>query len=187
MQEILGYPPAEIIGRHFYDFFLEEEREALKTESLKIIQKREPFIALRNRNVHKDGRVVLLETTGFPILGSEGEFLGYQGVDRDVTTQVKAAEALRESEERFRTLIEAMPDLIFVIDEDGRFIEGYGARLDLFHLPPEEFLGKRIAKVMPSEFAFQVLPLIEKVVREGATQTFDYSLDLPDGQRWFSA
>jgi PAS domain S-box-containing protein len=187
VHEILGYPPAEIIGHHFYDFFLEEERETFKTESLKVIQKREPFIALRNRNVHKDGRVVILETTGFPILGSEGEFLGYQGVDRDVTTQVKAAEALRESEERFRTLVGAMPDLIFVMDEDGRLIDGYGARLDLFYLPLEGFLGKRIAEVMPSEFAFQVLPIIEKVVREGATQTFDYSLDLPGGRRWFSS
>ena len=166
---------------------MKEEREILKTESLKIIQKREPFIALHNRNVHKDGRVVILETTGFPILGSKGEFLGYQGVDRDVTTQVKAAEALRESEERFRTLIEAMPDLIFVIDEDGRLIEGYGARPDLFYLPPEEFLGKRIAEVMPSELASQVLPIIEKVVREGVIQTFDYSLDLPGGRRWFSS
>ena len=187
VQEILGYSPAEIIGRHFYDFFLEEECETLKTELLKVIQKREPFIALRNRNVHKDRHVVILETTGFPILGCEGEFLGYQGVDRDVTTRVKAAEALRESEERFRTLVEAMPDLIFVMDEDGRLIEGYGARLDRFYLPPEEFLGKRIAEVMPSEFASQVLPIIEKVVREGVTQTFEYSLDLPGGRRWFSS
>jgi len=187
VQEILGYSPAEIIGRHFYDFFLEEERAPLKTESLKIIQNREPFIALRNRNMHKDGRVVILETTGFPILGSEGEFLGYQGVDRDVTTQVQAAEALRESEERFRTLVEAMPDLIFVMDEDSRFIEGHGARPDLFYLLPEEFLGKTVVEVMPPEFASQVLSIIEKVVREGATQTFDYSLDIPDGRRWFSA
>jgi PAS domain S-box-containing protein len=187
VQEILGYSPAEIIGRHFYDFFLEEEREALKTESLKVIQERESFIALRNRNVHKDGHVVILETTGFPILGSEGEFLGYQGVDRDVTTQVKAAEALRESEERFRTLVEAMPDLIFVIDEDGRFLEAHGARPGLFYLPPEEFLGKRIAEVMPSEFASQAIPIIEKVVREGVIQTFEYSLDLPGGRHWFSS
>ena len=187
VQEILGYPPAEIIGRPFYDFFLEEERETLKTESLKVIQKREPFIALCNRNVHKDGRIVILETTGFPILGPDGEVLGYQGVDRDVTTQVKAAEALRESEERFRTLVEAMPDLIFVMDEDGRFIEAHGARPDLFYLPPEEFLGKKIAEVMPSGFASQVLPIIEKVVSEGVIQTLEYSLDLPDGRRWFSS
>ncbi len=187
MQEILGYSPAEIIGRHFYDFFLEEECEALRTESLKVIRNRESFIALRNRNVHKDGHVVLLETTGFPILGSEGEVLGYQGVDRDVTTQVKTAEALRKSEERFRTLIEAMPNMIFVIDGDGRFTEGYGARPALFYLFPGEFLGKRVAEVMPSEFASQVLPIIEKIVREGATQTFDYSLDLPGGRCWFSS
>jgi PAS domain S-box-containing protein len=187
VQEILGYSPAEIIGHHFYDFFLEEEREVFKPESLKVIQKREPFIALRNRNVHKDGHVVILETTGFPILGAEGEFLGYQGVDRDVTTQAKAAEALQESEGRFRTLIEAIPDLIFVIDEDGRLIEGYGARLDLFYLSPEKFLGKRIAEVMPPKLTAQMLPIIEKVVREGTTQTFDYSLDIPDGRRWFSS
>ena len=149
VQEILGYSHAEIIGRHFYDFFLEEEHEILKTELLKIIQKREPFIALRNNNIRKDGRVVILETTGFPILGCEGEFLGYQGVDRDVTTQVKTSEALQRSEQGLRAaneelerVMNAMGEGLVVMDSEHRMTRLNKKACELFQYSREEILGK---------------------------------------------
>ncbi len=192
VHEILGYPPAEIIGRHFYDFFLEEEREALRAESMKVIQKRESFIALRNRNVHKDGRVVILETTGFPILGSEGEFLGYQGVNRDVTTQVKAAEALRENEERVRAaneklerVLNAMGEGLVVMDSDHRMTQLNKKACELFRYPREEILGKTCTFWGHPDFGDTLREELEKR-EKGEKSTYEALYCRKDGSEFWA-
>jgi PAS domain S-box-containing protein len=192
VQEILGYSPAEIIGHHFYDFFLEEEREPLKAELLKTIQKREPFIALRNRNMRKDGRVVILETTGFPILGSEGEFLGYQGVDRDVTAQVKTAEALQRSEKGLRAaneelerIMDAMGEGLVVMDSEHRMTQLNEKACELFQYPREEILGKAYTFWAHPDFTDILRKELEKR-EKGAKSTYETLYCRKDGSEFWA-
>ena len=104
---ILGYTPEEVLGKHYYDFLHPDDREALKAAAEEAFQKREPFISFVNRNVHRDGHTVIIETTGVPVFGPNGQLVGYRGAHRDVTARVRAEEALRESEEKYRTLFES--------------------------------------------------------------------------------
>jgi len=97
VREILGYDPEEILQKHFYDLFRPEDRESLKTAALETFRKREPIVKLVNRNLHKDGHTVILETSGFPLIGENGELLGYRGADRDITERVRAEEALQKA------------------------------------------------------------------------------------------
>lgn len=98
--EALGYTSAEIVGKvHFYDFFLEEEKEEIKAAAFSVFDRKETFRAFRNKIRHKDGRILVLETTGTPILDNSGDILGYRGVDRDVTERVKAEELLKSKNE----------------------------------------------------------------------------------------
>ena len=92
----LGYKPEEIIGKkHFYDFFLPEEREELKNAALKVFKQRQPFRGFINRNLSKDGRIVSLSTSGVPILDNNGNLLGYRGVDINITG-LKRAEQIQK-------------------------------------------------------------------------------------------
>ena len=117
VEALLGYTPEELVGKvHFYDLFPEAEREALVDEVFKTFARREAIQDFPNTVLHKDGREVLLETTGLPFLGPAGEFLGYRGVDRDVTERRQAEHFLRESEERFRSLFDHTP--VAVLEED---------------------------------------------------------------------
>jgi len=126
VEALLGYTPEELVGRfHFYDLFPEAEREALVPAVFETFGRREAIRDLPNTALHKDGREVLLETTGLPILGPAGEFLGYRGVDRDVTEQRQAEQFLRESEERFRSLFDHTP--VAVLEEDFSLVS---ARLE---------------------------------------------------------
>lgn len=89
---ILGYSADEIVGKkHFYDFFMPEKREAIKAAALSYFAERKSFVNFENENLRSDGRIVILETTGVPMIGEDGELLGYRGVDRDIT-QRKIAE-----------------------------------------------------------------------------------------------
>lgn len=101
VKEILGFSPEEIVGKkRFYDLFHPEDREAMKTTAFDILTKRQTFQRSNHRNLHKDGHVVWLSTSGVPILNEQGELVGYRGVDADITEQRKAEALLTERTEQ---------------------------------------------------------------------------------------
>jgi len=102
-EKILGYKLEEILGKYFYDFFHPDEREELKKAAFETFSKKEEFKSFLNRNIKKDGQVVIIETNGVPILSKEGELLGYRGADRDITERKKAEEALKSAYDQLRT------------------------------------------------------------------------------------
>jgi PAS domain S-box-containing protein len=127
VEQLLGYKPEEVLGKYFYDFFLPEEREALKRAALQTFASKQPFRDFLNRNLHKNGQIVWLSTGGIPILDNQGDLLGYRGADTDVS-------ARREAEELSHNLIAKSPVGIYLI-QDGKFqqvnqlifaITGYG-------------------------------------------------------------
>lgn len=96
VERILGYKPEEILGKYFYKLFHPDERNKLKNSAYEIFSRKELFQNLINRNVHKDGRSVILETSGVPILSAENKLLGYRGADRDITERIQAEQKLKQ-------------------------------------------------------------------------------------------
>ena len=94
--EILGYAPEEILGKTPFDLMASDEAQRLRGVLASIVAAAEPFRGLENVNLHKDGRQVVLETNGVPILDVEGKLLGYRGMDRDITERKKAEGEIRE-------------------------------------------------------------------------------------------
>ena len=107
VRRILGYEPNEVIGKSFYDFFHPDEKKQLKKTALKFFSLKRPFRRFINRNVRKDGDSVILLTSGVPLLDSKGALIGYRGADTDITEQYIAEEALRNSEEHLRSIMES--------------------------------------------------------------------------------
>lgn len=117
VEKILGYQPEEIVGRLSYeDLFSPDGREELKAEARAIFQKRERFVDFYNPCRHKNGRTVILKTNGFPVCDGQGAFIGYRGMDEDVTEQQALAEEresiifeLQQALENIRTLRGLIP------------------------------------------------------------------------------
>jgi PAS domain S-box-containing protein len=121
-QELLGYAPEEIVGKTPFDLMPPAEAQRVWNAFEPTWLGRKPLEQLENTLVRKDGRLVTVETSGMPVFAEDGTFLGYTGVDRDVTARKQAEEALRESEERYRTLFESSPDGIIFTDMEGRIL-----------------------------------------------------------------
>jgi PAS domain S-box-containing protein len=107
VKQILGYKPDEVIGKFFYDFFHRDEKKQLKKTAFKTFSLKKPFRKFINRNVCKDGKMVVLLTSGVPLLDAKGMLIGYRGADTDITDQYDAEESLRKSEEHLRSLMES--------------------------------------------------------------------------------
>jgi diguanylate cyclase (GGDEF)-like protein/PAS domain S-box-containing protein len=95
VEALLGFKPEEVLGKTPFDFMLPEEAGRIKAEFANIAAERRPFHILQNRNLHKDGHIVMLETSGVPILAHDGKLLGYRGVDRDVTERKQLEDELK--------------------------------------------------------------------------------------------
>ena len=108
VEKILGYTPEEIVGKkYFYELFQPERKEETKNSAFQVFSSKQHLKEFINQNVHKDGTLVWMSTTGSPILDNEGNLLGYQGVDTDISERMKVEEALRESEYFFKESQEA--------------------------------------------------------------------------------
>ena len=76
---LLGREPEEVVGRTPFDFMPPDEAERIGRIFAAIAAERRPFAQLLNRNLRKDGRLVVLETSGVPLFGPDGALRGYRG------------------------------------------------------------------------------------------------------------
>ncbi|MDP3732553.1 MAG: PAS domain S-box protein [Candidatus Omnitrophota bacterium] len=118
VEEALGYKPQEVIGKYFYEFFHPDDKEELKKAALEIFSKKEAFKNFFNRNIRKDGQILIIETTGVPIVDENRRLLGYRGADRDITARKKAEEALKEYTKKIEQINKELDDFTYVVSHD---------------------------------------------------------------------
>lgn len=104
VQELLGYPPSEVVGKTPFDFMPREEAERVRELFQPHLERPMPLRSLVNLNRHRDGRLLWLETRAVPVVDAEGKLIGYRGVDRDVTDRVRAEEHLKRANQELRLI-----------------------------------------------------------------------------------
>ena len=106
VKDILGYSIEQVIGKTPFDFMPEEEAKRVAGLYRDIIRKREAFAGLENINRHKAGHEVTLETSGVPLFDDNGKFIGFRGIDRDITKRKRAESSLEKLNEELEKRIE---------------------------------------------------------------------------------
>lgn len=90
-----------------------------------------------------------------------------------------------QSEQQFRMLIEALPDIVLTVDRDGRYLKVLAQRNSLLAAPPSELEGKLIHDSLPREIADQCLAIIQETFDSREGQVVEYELDVIGGHKWF--
>ncbi|HSF56918.1 MAG TPA: PAS domain S-box protein, partial [Candidatus Binatia bacterium] len=105
----------------------------------------------------------------------------------DLSERKKAEAALRESEEKNRAILQALPDLIFVQSKDGIYLDYHAKNPHRLLMPPEEFIGKSMQQVLPPELAQAFAREFERVVQSSEPVIHEYSLVIDGAMRSYEA
>ena len=102
VEDLLGYTPAEVLGRTILDFLPPAEADRARRVLGPRQRRGLPISSIVNTHLHKDGHDVVLETSGNPVFDEEGALVGYRGIARDITARVRAEDERRQLEEQMR-------------------------------------------------------------------------------------
>ncbi len=105
----------------------------------------------------------------------------------DITQRVQAEASAQERQIRFQTLLEAIPDLMFVFDKDGIFLEAYAQTPEDMLMPADQTIGKSMHELMLPEHADISLVCIRKALAQNRMQIWEYPLEMTDGTRYFES
>ncbi|MCX8095424.1 MAG: PAS domain S-box protein [Caldisericia bacterium] len=178
LQKMLGYSLDELKTFTFKDYSHPGELEK-NIELFEKIKKGEiNNYILEKRFIRKDGSIFWGKITTNAIKDEKGNIKYFITLVEDIDERVKYFENLKIEENRLRAIIDVMPDLIFILDKDGNFLNYHGD-LNKLLLEPEEFLGKNIIEVMGKDIGEKTKESIKKTLKENVLTSFVYDLPCP--------
>jgi PAS domain S-box-containing protein len=132
----------------------------------------------------KDGRRVSLEVST-RLIYQDGQPIGVQGIGRDVTKRKLVEAELQASESELRALFAAMPDVILVLDAEGRYRKVAQTNPKLLYKPSNELVGKTLHDVFPLSQADIFFGHIQSALATQQPVNIDYSLTIDGTEVWF--
>lgn len=129
--------PDQLVGKKHSAFLPEAALKDIEAHREQITSEI-PVITSESQFIDDNGEILWLQWSDRGIFDDNRQILEYQGVGRDISERVRAEEALRESEEKFRTLAEKSPNMIF-INQGGRIVYANEACTDMMGFTREEF------------------------------------------------
>lgn len=151
-QRLKGYTQEEILGRHFSTFYRPEDVASGLPERLLKQARLTGRVEHEGWRVRKDGSRFWADAIITASFDERGEVAGYAKVIRDLTDRHLVEETLRQSEERFRLLIESVREYaIFMLDAKGRVATWNAGAERLKGWRADEIIGKHFSAFYPPE------------------------------------
>jgi len=185
LKAILGYSPDEFPEQDYMMLIHEDDRRKEEEIFQKYMAEKKGWTGWVSRWKNKDGTYRYLESAATPLFDSKGELTGYLGAERDITDRIKAEEALRESEELYRTLVDTSPDAITLTDLQGKIVicSNQTARLHGYG-NPEAIQGLAAFELIAPEDHEKALTNLRRTLETGSVRNLEYILLRKDGSRF---
>jgi PAS domain S-box-containing protein len=174
-EAITGYATAEMLGRNWFEVLVPKNRfPHVKEEFQRLmaggLPKRfenpiltkfgeERFIVWRNNEIREQGQIV--GTISFGV---------------DITEHRQAEKALQESEARNRALLTAIPDILFLVNNEGVLLDFHSNGLPNLFIPLEDHINRPIQNVLPSPLGEQIVAACNRALETGVMQQIEYRM-----------
>jgi glucokinase len=167
--DILGIKdPKKAIGKTDYDFFDREHAKQAYKDEQNIIKTGMPVLGLVEKAIDRRGNLKWFSTTKIPFYDEQGRIKGIAGISRDITKRKKMEDELLYERYLLNSIINSIPDLIYVKDRKSRLIKlnmAYVKRMGV--KTPEDLLGKTDFDLFSDEHAQQAYDDEQKIMETG--------------------
>jgi PAS domain S-box-containing protein len=164
---ILGVPPRKG-GRaddSLFDYIHPDDREFVREKIVETLEMGKPY-DVEYRIIRPDGEVRVIHARGKTLENSAGKHTRFLGTAQDITVRKKTEDALRDSELRFRSLVEATTDWIWEIDENNRYVYSSPKARDLLGYDSGEIIGRTPFDLLPQGDALSLKRSLRDIVTE---------------------
>jgi PAS domain S-box-containing protein len=183
--DIFGYAADECVGKTPMMLYPTE------TDYLNIGEKIVQTLSEGKNSLHveqamkrKSGELFVAEITVTVMM--EGNNISYfVSIIRDITERKRAEEALRQAHAQLNATLEALPDILFEVDREGRIYDFHAPRNELLYVEPGAFLFKTMHELLPPDAANIIDHAIAETAVTGQHIGAIYMLNLPTGPHWF--
>ena len=162
IKDILGYEVSEALEKNPVNFICDGDEESgseLKTSLLK----KKPFRNIESDVPHKDGRMLVLESSGNPAFDGNGRYRGYRGVTRDISERKR----LEDENEMKAILLDSVNDAIFMHDLDGRIVYANEAGYAQLGYTEEEMRNAMFQQLLTPEAAREFAANTKSALEQG--------------------
>jgi PAS domain S-box-containing protein len=170
-ERIKGYTAAEIIGQHFSCFFPPEEIQSGRPQELLLKAAANGRQEEQGMRIRKDGTQFLASMTLTALRDAAGNLRGFSEFSRDLSES-------KESEARYRGLLEAAPDAMVVVDQQGKIVLLNVQAEKQFGYRRHELVGQQVKNIIPEGFAERLIADGTRTAAEALAQQIGTGIEL---------
>lgn len=180
----LGINPEDVAGKSDYDFFATDLAEKYRADDKRVMESGE--INDIEEVYILGGRETTVHTVKTPVRDEDGEVVGVLGIFWDITEQKRLERALRESEEKYRTLVESAGETIVTIARDGKYLFMNKIGAERAGRKVEDYVGKTMWDMHPKHIADRQMNTVRKVMDSEEGVNLTVQAELQGQSRWYN-
>lgn len=163
----IGYSREDLLGKNFRIHMHQEDKGIIYDAFRNIFMTGKPQKNISYRVIRKDGTTAFAELTGFPLFNEKGKIAGFRGIGRDVTRRKLIEEELRQSEERYRTVMDEIEEWYFETDITGNIIFSNDVFIRYLGYPRARLIGHNLREFIRQEDAEDFYRICDHVCETG--------------------